>query len=175
MAMPTIAVDDMMELISEAVSRAPDNPREQASFVGQGLNGREVIAVGYVGKYKTVQNSNYIEVGGCAIFDAPGSTSQGWFGVGTPAKEEKPEAEVSEEKPKKEEPKKEEKKQDQSEMINALSGIKVKDADTLKVWLKNYCAIVGVKPSEIPPSFVKSLTKTELPESVIKEVLAEMK
>jgi len=188
-ATPTIAVDDLMELAAEAVARAPDNPMEQAKFVGMGLIGREVLVVGYCGKFRTINNTNYIEVGGYAIYDAPGSTDQNWFGVDEKAlKEEEPEEEKEkepeEEKPVEKLPKKEDKKPEKKpekkgkkeggDVLEALSGIKVKDADTLKIWLKNYCLLLKAEPDKIPASLVKSLAKTDLPESVIQEVIDEL-
>ena len=193
-AMPTISVDDMMELASEAVARAPDNPVEQAKFVGQGLIGREVLVVGHCGKYRTINNNNYIEVGGYAIYDKPGANDQSWFGVGgkftKEPEDEEPsgnaeEVEELKEEPKKKEPEKKEEPEKKKEKpktresktsaLDALGNIKVKDADSLKIWLKNYCLLLKVDIEDVPSAVVKSLIKTDLPESVIQEVINELK
>jgi hypothetical protein len=189
-AMPTISVDDMMELASEAVQRAPDNPVEQAKFVGQGLIGRDVLVVGYLGKFKTINNNNYIEVGGYAIYDMPGSADQNWFGVGGKAVAKEPEDEPDDEpepvkepvKETKKEPKKEEKKEEKpkkkdssSKAMEALGNVKVKDADSLKVWLKNYCLLLKIDIDDVDAGIVMSILKTDLPESVIQETIDELR
>ncbi len=221
---PTVGVTDMMTLVSDAVGRTRV-PQEQASFVGKGLLGRDVIVVGTVSKYRLYNNNNYIEIGGSAIFDANPAIVKDWFsgkekaaapaaqpttGISAPkgsfdepakkepvkeekkepvkeekkepVKEEKKEP-VKEEKkePEKKEPEKKEekksakKKSGVGDALSSLNNMKITDADSLKQWVTGYCLLMKLKPDALSATFVKQVTSTEIPDSVIEEVLEEMR
>jgi len=61
---PIIAIDDLFPLAEDAVSEKPDSPKDQASFVQEGVFGREVLALGRVSSVKESKDGDklYIHV-----------------------------------------------------------------------------------------------------------------
>jgi hypothetical protein len=59
--------------------------------------------------------------------------------------------------------------------MEALGNVKVKDADSLKVWLKNYCLLLKIDIDDVDAGIVMSILKTDLPESVIQETIDELR
>lgn len=77
---PTIAMGDFTELCEDAASSFP-TPEEQASFVGDGLNEREVIAVGVVTNVNAVTSDRYgmtfyVDISCSFICDSPDKLSR---------------------------------------------------------------------------------------------------
>ena len=196
---PTVVVTDMMTLVSEAMGKSRV-PQEQAAFVGRGLQGREVIVVGTMSKYRTINNNNYIEIGGSAIFDASPAIVKDWFGgaekkekaaaPAAPAPSDKPRGFEEPAKPKAEEPKAEKKPEEKpkaeekpakkkksgvGDALASLNNMKIEDADSLKQWITGYCLLMKLKPDALNATFIQQVTSTDLPEAVIEGVLEEMR
>ena len=138
-AAPTILVEDFVELCMDAVAQSPD-PVEQAKFIGGIMKGRDVIVVGFMTKYNPQANVNYIELGGCAMYDGSASAQANLDGEKSEAK---PSGKSSATKPAAKKPVKE----DPSPKKADSGKDKESPVDKLKKKIKTYCEIcnVGVK------------------------------
>ena len=68
-AVPTVAVEDLEEICQDALAQRYQSV-EQARFVSNIFHSREVIIVGFMTKYSSQADVNYIDIGAYAIFDA---------------------------------------------------------------------------------------------------------
>ena len=134
---PTIAMEDFTELCEDSVTSF-ETPEEQASFVGDGLNEREIIAVGVVTNVNAVTSDKYgltfyVDISCSFICDAPDNVSR-------------PEVESAVKEAKANAAKK-------SEFAPAK---KKSEVELIAERIDEYCRTLGINPSELTADDVSS-------------------
>ena len=139
-AAPTVAVEDLEEICQDSLAQSTE-PVEQARFVSNIFHGREVIIVGFMTKYSSHADVNYIDIGAYAIFDATIGKQATLATAKSSAKKPAPsgdDEEEAEEAPKKAAPKKDAPKAGS----NAVDDVKEK--------IRQYCDALGMEPATLP-------------------------
>jgi len=163
---PTIMVEDFVELCADAVVRESD-PTEQAKFLGGIMKGRDVIIVGFMTKFNPQAQVNYIEIGGYAMFD--GSVSENQATLDAPAKKDAPKKPAAKETAKETQKEKPAAKKD--------TKAKVSPADALKTKIRTYSELYGVDMNDITAEKIIETFKLDgiMAESTVETVIDELR
>jgi hypothetical protein len=170
-AVPTIAVEDFVELCIDAVAYNSD-PVEQAKFLGELVRGRDVIIVGFMTKYTPQANINYIDIGAYAMYDGSPSTQAS-------LEKTKPEGKSAAKKPASTGKPASAGKPAPATKTAPAGKAKVSPADKLKDKIRSYVEIFGVTMNDIDADGMIEHFKLEgvlekgTVETVIEELRAE--
>jgi hypothetical protein len=159
---PTICVEDFSDLCIDAVASNSD-PNEQAKFIGGIMKDREVIIVGFVTKFNSQVNVNYIDIGAYALFDFDASAQTTLAPKGKEVKGKKP-SPSSDDKPSSAKP--------------APAGkAKSSPADKLKDKIKTYCELCGVEVADITAETVMENFKLEgvMEKGTVETIIEELR
>jgi hypothetical protein len=137
-AVPTVAVEDLEEICQDALGQSTE-PVEQARFVSNIFHGREVIIVGFMTKYSSQADVNYIDIGAYAIFDAAigkqATLAPAKSAAKKPAPVEDDDEDEAEETPK---------------AKPAAKKPAAKAGDDVKEKIRQYCDAIGIEPGKLP-------------------------
>lgn len=141
-AVPTVAVEDLEEICQDALAQSTE-PVEQARFVSNIFHSREVIIVGFMTKYSSQADVNYIDIGAYAIFDATIGKQATLASAKPSAKKAAPaedENEAESETP----------KAKPASKKGAPKPAGSSAVDDVKEKIHQYCDAIGIEPAKLP-------------------------
>jgi hypothetical protein len=169
-AVPTIMVEDFVSLAEDAVKDSTD-PGEQARFFGECMRGREVIVVGFMTKFTSGTDVNYVDVNAYAIFDASAVKQT----TVSKAKAEDDEASDDPEDEPEKKPAKSAKEPAKSAKKSAGKAGAI-TADALKDKIRAYCEVLGIEPKDLSAEKAMELAPGKskgFVETILEEVQSE--